>query len=91
MLLSSTAAARLRGALGWVDNVTEFDGVDAAPVPTALVAVTVNVYASPFVRPVTVIGEEVPVAEYVSVLSVTVYPVIAEPPSLEGVVKEIIA
>ena len=70
--LSSTVAARLRGALGWVDNVTEFDGVDAVPVPTALVAVTVKEYVSPFVRPVTVIGLPVPVAVYVSVLSVTV-------------------
>jgi hypothetical protein len=31
-------------------------------VPTALVAVTVNVYAVPFVRPVIVIGDEEPLA-----------------------------
>ena len=72
MPLSSTVAARLRGAVGWVDNVTEFDGVEDAPIPTALVAVTVNVYVSPFVSPVTVIGLPVPVAVYVSVMSVTV-------------------
>jgi hypothetical protein len=32
------------------------DAADAADVPLALVAVTVNVYAVPFERPVTVIG-----------------------------------
>jgi hypothetical protein len=31
--------------------VTGFDGADAGPVPTALPAVTVNVYVVPFVRP----------------------------------------
>jgi hypothetical protein len=36
--------------------VTELDAALAAEVPLALVAVTVNVYAVPFVRPVTVIG-----------------------------------
>jgi hypothetical protein len=46
------------GALG----VTEFDAADAGPVPMELVAVTVKVYAVPFVRPVTVIGEDDPVA-----------------------------
>ncbi len=34
----------------------------AGPVPAALVAVTVKVYATPVVRPVTVIGEDDPVA-----------------------------
>ena len=32
------------------------EAVDAAPVPDAFVAVTVNVYAVPFVRPVIVHG-----------------------------------
>ena len=36
-------------------GVTAFDGADAAPVPTALVAVTVKVYPVPLVRPVTLI------------------------------------
>jgi hypothetical protein len=35
-------------------GVTEFDAPDAGPVPTALVAVTVNVYAVPLVSPLTV-------------------------------------
>jgi hypothetical protein len=34
----------------------------AGPVPVALVAVTVKVYAVPVVNPVTVIGEDAPVA-----------------------------
>jgi hypothetical protein len=42
------------GTVGPV-GVTEFEGSEGAPVPTALVAVTVNVYAVPFVRPVTVV------------------------------------
>ncbi len=36
-------------------GVTAFDGVDAGPVPTPLVAITVKVYAVPLVSPVTVI------------------------------------
>jgi hypothetical protein len=43
-------------------GVTAFDAADAVPVPTELVAFTVNVYAVPLVRPVTVIGEDDPVA-----------------------------
>jgi hypothetical protein len=35
---------------------------DGADVPTAFVAVTVNVYAVPFERPTTAIGDAVPVA-----------------------------
>jgi hypothetical protein len=42
----------VRGTTG----VTELDADEAVDVPLALVAVTVNVYAVPFVRPETVIG-----------------------------------
>ncbi len=49
------------GAPGTVATVTEFDAADAGPVPTALVAVTVKVYAVPLVRPETTMGEELPV------------------------------
>jgi hypothetical protein len=35
-------------------GVTEFDALEAGPVPIALVADTVNVYAVPFVSPPTV-------------------------------------
>ena len=36
-----------------VEGVTELEAEEGAPVPLAFVAVTVNVYAVPFVRPVT--------------------------------------
>jgi hypothetical protein len=49
-------------ALPMVAGVTELEAEDAAPVPTALVAVTVQVTGVPLVRPVTVIGELVPPA-----------------------------
>jgi hypothetical protein len=55
-------AVPIVGAPGTVAGVTEFEAEDAAPVPTALVAVTVQVTGVPLVRPVTVIGEVVPPA-----------------------------
>jgi len=42
------------GAPGTEDAVMAEDAVEAEPVPTALVAFTVNVYEAPLVRPVTV-------------------------------------
>ena len=36
-------------------GVTAFDGVDAGPSPTLLVAVTVNVYGVPLVSPLIVV------------------------------------
>jgi hypothetical protein len=51
----------------------------------------VKVYVVPFTRPVTVIGEEPPVAVNPPVFEVTVYPVMTEPPSLTGAVKVIVA
>jgi hypothetical protein len=51
------------GASGTVTGVTEFDAADAEPVPTLFVAVTVKVYAVPFVSPVTVMGLPVEVAD----------------------------
>ena len=48
------------GAPGTVAGVTLLDDADAAPVPIALVAVTVKVYAVPLVKPFTMIGEVVP-------------------------------
>ena len=43
-------------SVGWAvgTGVTGADGAEVAPVPTELVAVTVNVYDAPFVRPLTV-------------------------------------
>ena len=42
------------GALGVVAGVTEAEGAEFVEVPTPLLAVAVNVYAVPFVKPVTV-------------------------------------
>ena len=53
-------------------GVALFEAVDAGPVPALLDAVTVNVYAMPFVRPVTVSGEEGPVDVTPPGLEVTV-------------------
>jgi hypothetical protein len=47
------------GVLG----VTLSEAAEAAPVPALFVAVTVNVYATPFASPATVIGLPVPVPE----------------------------
>jgi hypothetical protein len=44
------------GAPGTVPGITLFDAADAGPVPAELVAVTVNVYAVPLVRPPTTSG-----------------------------------
>ena len=65
-------AVPIVGALGAAAGVTEFEDSEAAPVPTALVAVTVKVYGWPLVRPVTVIGEALPLAVIPLGLEVTV-------------------
>ena len=49
-------ADTLVGAPGTVEGVAEADAIEAEPVPDAFAAVTVNVYAVPFVRPVIVHG-----------------------------------
>jgi hypothetical protein len=48
------------GAPGTVAGVTWADGDEADPVPVELVAVTVNVYGVPLVRPLTVQGLDGP-------------------------------
>jgi len=50
------------GASGMVEGVTELLVPEMVLVPTALVAVTVNVYVVPLLNPVIVIGEFPPVA-----------------------------
>ena len=67
---------------------TEDDGSELEPVPAAFVAVTVNVYAVFWVRPV--ILTEVPVVVAVTPpgSEVTVYSVIGLPPSEAGAVHE---
>jgi len=48
------------GASGTVQGVTALDAPDAAPVPMLFVAVTVNVYDVPLVKPVKTIGLPAP-------------------------------
>jgi hypothetical protein len=60
------------GAFGIVAGVTEFEAEDDALVPILFVAVTVNIYAVPLVKPVIVIGDEPPVALNPPTLDVTV-------------------
>jgi hypothetical protein len=67
--------------------------LDAAldgPVPNALVAVTVNVIFTLFVKPVTVIGEPV-LEDEIPVFDVAVKLVMALPPTLVGAVKVTLA
>jgi hypothetical protein len=63
-----------------LDGVALFDAADADPVPFAFVAVTVNVYPVPFVKPDTTIGDDAPVPVNEPGDDVTVKPVIVEPP-----------
>jgi uncharacterized protein (DUF983 family) len=68
-------------------GVTLFDAADGAPVPVVLVALTVNVYAVPLVRPVTVQGVLPHVAVMPPGALVAVYCVIGLPPVKAGGVK----
>lgn len=65
------------------DGVTEVDAADADDVPTELVAVTVKVYAVPFVRPLTMHVVAGATAVHVPPPgdADTVYPVTGDPPS----------
>ena len=53
-------------------GVTLFDAADDKPVPITFFAVTVKIYAVPLARPVTVSGEDVPLAVSPPGLEVTV-------------------
>jgi hypothetical protein len=79
------------GAPGAVAGVTELLALETELVPSAFVAVTVNVYACPLVRPVTVMGDEPPVAVKPPIFEVTVYVVITEPPFETGALNEMVA
>src|SRR5262245_1269934 len=81
------------GAPGGRAGTPGLDPADAVPVPTAFVAVTVNVYVVPFVRPVTVALVAVPAAVAVRPPgdAVTVKPVIALPPFESGAVQVTVA
>jgi hypothetical protein len=72
------------GGSGTVEGVTAFEAELARPVPFPLVAFTVKVYVVPLDRPATVIGLAEPEPVSPPGLEVTVYPVMAEPPSLVG-------
>jgi hypothetical protein len=72
-------------------GVIEFDDSDGSEFPTLLVATTANVYSVPFVSPVTVSGEAGPLEVKPPGVDVTVYEVIAAPPSLTGAVNVIVA
>ena len=61
-------AAVSDGAAGTVDGVTPSEAGEGALVPTALLAVTVQVYVSPLKRFGTVIGEPGPVAAWLTPL-----------------------
>ena len=53
-------ALPIPGAPGIVAGVTLFESRESTPVPTALVATTRQVTGTPLARPVTVIGDPVP-------------------------------
>src|ERR1035437_3034199 len=77
------------GAPGTVLGVTAALALDAGEVPAALAAVTVNVYAVPLVRPVTVaVVAPVVLTVAPSGEAVTVYPVTGDPPLLDGAIHE---
>jgi len=81
------------GALGGPTGVTALDAAEAAEVPIAFVAVTVNVYDVLLVSPVTVADVVDPdtVAVRPPGDDVTVYPVIGDPPVAEGAVHDTVA
>jgi hypothetical protein len=87
--VSPGVAVTAVGAPGAALGITAAEAPDAGDVPAALVAVTVNVYAVPLTRPVTV-ADVAPVvfAGATPGAAVTVYPVIAEPPLLAGAVHD---
>ncbi len=72
-------------------TVKPSDGLDEADGPTALFAVTVQMYALPFDSPGTVTGDDPPVALALAPplddAQVAVYPVIGEPPFDPGAEK----
>ncbi|GKS13454.1 hypothetical protein YDYSY3_44540 [Paenibacillus chitinolyticus] len=83
------------GALGTLigaTGVTLPDAADTAELPALFFATTVNVYAVPFVNPVTMTGLAVVLVPLNPPgLDVTVYSVIALPPSLAGASKLTVA
>lgn len=83
-LFVPAVAVPIVGAPGTAQVVTLFDALLAADVPISFVAVTVNVYAVPFDKPLTEIGDDAPVPVRPPGLEVTVYPVMVLPPLNAG-------
>ena len=82
-------AATREGASGAADGVTALDASEALPVPERFVAVTVNVYDVPFVRPSTVqLRAPFVVHVFEPGEDVTVYPVTEAPPLSAGAVQD---
>src|SRR6185295_3415861 len=80
-------ATPMTGASGGPAGVTD-TALDAGLVPRLLVAVTVQLYSVPLVRPVTVIGLAVPFTACVEAAEhAAVYPVMSLPPLLAGAVN----
>ena len=86
--LAPEVAVTLVGAPGAVAGVAGIDEADAAPLPAAFVAVTVNVYATPLVRPATVHDMIALVQVFRPGFDVTVYCMISLPPSESGIVHD---
>ena len=61
VLFTVEVATTSIGASGIDEGITPVEVADATELPFAFVAITVNVYDVPFVKPDTVIGELVPV------------------------------
>ena len=86
---SPFVAATPVGAPATVDGIALFDASEAEPVPATFVAVTVNEYETPFVKPTTVQNvPRVAVQENPPGFEVTVYAVINEPPLDAGAVHD---
>jgi hypothetical protein len=64
---------------------------DCCDDPILFVAVTRNVYVVPFSNPEIVMGEEDPGTVMVPDVDLTMYPVIGDPPSFTGAVKDTVA
>lgn len=95
VLLAEMDAETLVGATGVVYGVIELLLLEVEPVPAALVAATVNVYAVLYDKPVNKKEVEVDdvvriIVEDVSYVAVIVYPVIDEP-FVEGAVHDTVA
>src|SRR6266513_3904817 len=87
-------AAQLNAG-GAAEGVTEFEAAESAPGPTTFTARTLNVYAVPFVRLLISVAVTFPTAVDVWAVTpmygVTVYPLIALPPSDTGAVHDTVA